>query len=175
MGTIPATACELPASRDVRATAPRVRPVLSAVISGPRPPPLDTSIEARKKCRIFMWVFFAIQLIFLAWVIGGGTSTGGSIPSSTVDLLPRPPGRLPDLPGLLNDYSGGAKVGTAIGVASIILFWFVTNVILGVCYGAYRGPQSRFPELQGIRRVASVRYLAGNEWRELLQMLTTTA
>ena len=85
-----------------------------------------------------MWVFFAIQLIFLIWVIAGGTSTGGSIHSSTVAYCHAHPNAYLSYQDCLNSYSGGAKVGTTLGVAFIILFWFVTDVILGVCYGVYR-------------------------------------
>jgi hypothetical protein len=94
--------------------------------------------KPRKKRRIFLWVFLTIQVIFLVWVIAGGSSTGGSVHSQTVAYCQAHPGAFGSYQACLNDYSGAGKAGTAIGIALIIIFWMVVDVILGITYGVYK-------------------------------------
>lgn len=82
-----------------------------------QPPP-------KKKRRVFVWVFLAIQVLFLIWVIAGASSGSGQ----------------PDDCGSLSAQTcnDASDTGTAIGVFLIIVFWAFVDIILGVTYGVWR-------------------------------------
>src|SRR3954466_610653 len=81
---------------------------------------------AKKKRRIFLWVFLATNLLFLIWVIAGANSGSGQ-PTDCGSLSAK----------TCNDAS---DAGTAIGVALIVVFWFFVDAFMGVIYGVYRLP-----------------------------------
>lgn len=77
----------------------------------------------RKKRRKFPWVFLAIQLAFLVWIITGITGTAGS----SCD------------PNLSAEACTAAKqVGGGIGVLLIVFLWVAVDVILGIGYLIFR-------------------------------------
>ncbi|MFG2822506.1 hypothetical protein ACGFX4_24110 [Kitasatospora sp. NPDC048365] len=78
----------------------------------------------RKKRRVFWWVFLAIQLLFLAWVMAGCASSAGT-PTDCESLDP----------ATCNDVE---SVGTAIGVGVVIALWVAVDVIVGATYAVYR-------------------------------------
>lgn len=80
------------------------------------------SAEVSKRHHVFLWVFLAIQALFLVWVIAGA-STGSTCTGLTGDTLTT---------------CQAGQVGTGIGVALVITFWAVVDVILGISYGVYR-------------------------------------
>ncbi|MFF5341831.1 hypothetical protein ACFY4H_14085 [Streptomyces althioticus] len=86
----------------------------------PQPPP-------RRKHRVFLWVFLAIQVVFLVWVIWGITQGSGTPEQCR--------GRTGDDLDLCNSAS---DAGTAIGVGLVIAVWAAVDVILGITYGIYR-------------------------------------
>lgn len=79
----------------------------------------------KKKRRVFLWVFLAIQVLFLIMVITGGSSN--SDPDCT--------GYTAEQCKSLDD---AGDAGTAIGVGLLIALWAAVDVILGVTYGIYR-------------------------------------
>jgi hypothetical protein len=90
-----------------------------------------------KKRRIFLWVFLAIQLGFLAWVIGGA-STGSGIHGDTVAYCKAHPSLYVSYQDCLNLYSGGAKAGAAIGVGLIVIVWVIVDFLVALTYGIWR-------------------------------------
>ena len=76
-------------------------------------PAESITTQPRKRRRIFMWVFLAVQALFIVWVIAG-ISTGSG---NTTDA---------------------ENVGTGIGVALVIGLWFFIDLFLGIAYGVYR-------------------------------------
>ncbi|MBE1533684.1 hypothetical protein [Actinomadura algeriensis] len=72
--------------------------------------------QPRHRHRIFPWIFLAVQLLFLAWVIMGG-ETGS-------DCSP--------------DYQGACETGTAIGVGLIIALWVAVDIILALTYMVFK-------------------------------------
>ncbi|MDT3727808.1 hypothetical protein ROS62_24185 [Streptomyces sp. DSM 41972] len=86
----------------------------------PQPPP-------KKKHRVFLWVFLAIQVVFLIWVIWG-IAQGSGTPEQCR-------GRTGDDLDLCNSAS---DAGTAIGVWLVIAVWAAVDVILGITYAIYR-------------------------------------
>ena len=86
---------------------------------------------------MFLWVFLAIQALFVIWVIATAAS-GGSIHSEAVAYCHAHPDRYLPFAQCVSDYGGGAKAGTAIGAGLIIVLWAVADIILGVSYGVWR-------------------------------------
>jgi hypothetical protein len=79
---------------------------------------------AKKRRRVFMWVFLAVQVLFLIWAISGAASAHGT-PADCSGLDAK----------TCND---AQAVGTGIGVAIIIAAWFFVDLFLGVGYAVYR-------------------------------------
>ena len=80
--------------------------------------------EPRKKRRVFLWFFLAVQILFIIWIIGGA-STGAGTPE--------------DCTGLSEEACNTASdIGTSIGVALVIGVWVVVDFLLAVIYGVYR-------------------------------------
>ncbi|WP_258939317.1 hypothetical protein [Actinomadura luteofluorescens] len=68
---------------------------------------------ARRKHRVFPWIFLAVQIGFLIWVIAGAQA---------------------------NDCNGdqACEAGTTIGVGLIIALWVAADIILGLTYLVFR-------------------------------------
>ena len=91
------------------------------------PPPADGSAptgKPRRKRRVFLWVFLAVQALFIIWLIVGISSASG--PATDCGTLDQPS---------CND---AESVGTAIGAGLIIVFWAIVDFILAVTYAIYR-------------------------------------
>ncbi|MFF0889978.1 hypothetical protein [Streptomyces sp. NPDC003456] len=80
-----------------------------------------------KRRRVFFWVFLAVQLLFLAWVIWGATTADGT------------PAECRGLTGDDQDLCNDAHdVGTTIGVGLVIGLWVAVDFILALTYVIYR-------------------------------------
>lgn len=107
-------------------------------------PTAPPAAPRRRKRRIFLWVFLAIQVIFLIWVITGAmTKTGpttaqiaqGCYHHAWYPLFKSQADCVKHYGGALND---AGNTGKAIGVGLVIVFWVVVDVILGISYGVYK-------------------------------------
>ena len=87
-------------------------------VSTPTPAPVA---PPRKKRHVFLWIFLAIQVLFIIWLITGGASADHGVTHCTGP-----------------DCKGATEAGSAIGIGLIIVFWMVVDVILGVTYGVYK-------------------------------------
>lgn len=77
----------------------------------------------RKRRRVFRWIFLAVQVLFLIWIITGATSAS----HASCD------------PNLSQQACTAAKqVGGGIGVFLIIFLWVAVDVILGIGYLIFR-------------------------------------
>lgn len=110
-------------------------------------PPVQVNVQ-RKKRRVFLWVFLAIQALFIIWIITGvaGTSHSGTdahaqavtwcadkanwqyLYKSQADCVTH----------YGNTLNGASDVGKSLGVAAIVIFWIVVDFFLGLGYGIYR-------------------------------------
>ncbi|MFD9321122.1 hypothetical protein ACFWDQ_26230 [Streptomyces sp. NPDC060053] len=101
-------------------TPPQGPPPSSPYQGGPPPKP-------KKRRRIFLWLFLAIQLLFLIWVIvGASTASGtpedcGSLTGDDLKLC-----------------ENASEVGTTIGAGLVIGLWAAVDIILGFTYVVYR-------------------------------------
>ena len=104
------------------------------------------SAQPRKKRRIFLWLFLAIQAIFLVWLIAGLASKGNgpSVASQTASACTNGgwQGLFRSQADCMKHYAvalhDASDVGKGIGAAIIIVFWMVVDVILGIGYGIYK-------------------------------------
>jgi hypothetical protein len=107
-----------------------------------------TPPKPRKKRRIFLWVFLAIQVLLLIWIIAGAASTGhtepsaaqmaqycGHGPNSVLALYKSKADCMAHYSRVLSDAAG---TGRGLGIALVVAMWFVVDVILGISYGVYK-------------------------------------
>ena len=76
------------------------------------------ALPPKKRRRVFMWFFLAVQVLFLIWVIAGAASAGGA-DCGSLDA---------------KTCSDASNAGTAIGVVLVIVLWAVVDIILGITY-----------------------------------------
>jgi hypothetical protein len=74
----------------------------------------------KKKRHIFRWVFLAIQVLFLIWIIAGASSASDNCEGETGQAL--------------EACEAGTAVGAGIGVVLIIFIWMAVDVILALTY-----------------------------------------
>jgi hypothetical protein len=75
--------------------------------------------KPRKRKRIFMWTFIAIQVIFLIWVISGAASAG-----QDVNNYCNPTGD--------QTCHDAYTVGASAGFLMVMVVWAITDFILGI-------------------------------------------
>jgi hypothetical protein len=108
-----------------------------------QPPP---AAPRRKKRRVFLWVFLAIQVLFIIWIIAGvasktpGPSTASQAAAQCANggwqgLFTSQADCRQHYAVALND---ATNAGKGIGVALIVVFWCVVDFLLGVTYLIYR-------------------------------------
>ncbi|MFI5427412.1 DUF2510 domain-containing protein [Aeromicrobium sp. UC242_57] len=86
--------------------------------------PSSRAEPERKKKRIFLWFFMAVQVLFIVWIIAGASSSGGDAT---------------DCGSLSQQACNDAEdIGTGLGVALIVVFWMIVDFLLAVVYGIYR-------------------------------------
>lgn len=83
----------------------------------------DLTSPTRKKRRVFLWFFLAVQVLFLIWIVTGASQ--GHDYSSCGTLTH-------------NECADAQDVGTGIGVAIIVVLWCIVDFLLAVTYGIYR-------------------------------------
>lgn len=83
-----------------------------------------TPAPVKRRRRVFMWTFLAVQALFVVWIVAG-LASAGSDPSTCGTLSAKA-------------CSDAAAVGTGIGVMLIVGLWVAVDFILAVSYGIYR-------------------------------------
>jgi len=102
------------------------------------------TITPRKKRRIFLWVFLAVQILFIILLVVGLSSKSTNTGAQAASLCNH--GQwTPLYTSYSQCVSQGGKLlaaasdtGTAIGVGLIVGLWVAADVILGIGYGIYR-------------------------------------
>jgi hypothetical protein len=102
-------------------SAPPQGPPPSSPYQGETPP------RPKKRRRVFLWFFLAVQILFLIGVVMGA-ATGSGTPEECQ-------GQTGDALQLCEDAN---DVGTTIGVGLVIGLWAAVDVILGFSYVVYR-------------------------------------
>jgi hypothetical protein len=115
----------------------------------PPPPPQQQPYEPprpRRKRRVFLWVFLAVQAVFIIWMIAGLAShPAGPTAAQQAAQQCANHGWYPLFKSqadcnqhyavALND---AGNVGKGIGAALIVIFWIVTDFFLGLGYLIYK-------------------------------------
>lgn len=83
-----------------------------------------TPEKPKKKRRIFVWFFLAVQLLMIVWIISGAMSANGQ-PTDCGSLS-------------ADTCNTASDAGTAIGVIGLVALWMVLDFLLGVGYAVYR-------------------------------------
>lgn len=100
----------------------------------------------RKKRRVFMWIFLAIQVIFIIWIIAGlasktpGPSAAQQAAQQCANggwqgLFKSQADCQQHYAVALND---AGNAGKGLGVAVIVITWVILDFFLGLGYGIYR-------------------------------------
>lgn len=98
-----------------------------------------------KPHHIFLWVFLAVQAIFIAWII---TAIAGAHDAPTATQIAQFCGNN-QWQGVFTSYNdcvvhganglrAAGEVGTTIGVGLVIGVWLGVDFLLGLTYGIYR-------------------------------------
>ena len=108
-------------------------------------PPVQVNVQ-RKKRRVFLWVFLAVQALFLIWIIAGAASHPAG-PTAVQQAAQQCAGNgwyplfksqadcQQHYAVALND---AGNAGKGLGIAAIVIFWIVVDFFLGLGYGIYR-------------------------------------
>lgn len=104
--------------------------------------------KPRKKRRIFLWFFLAVQVIFLILIItsaqGNASGQGARVDDQAVSFCGGNGwqglyGSYADcVSSYGNDLNAASDTSTAIGLGFVIALWVAVDVITGVSYGVYR-------------------------------------
>ena len=98
-----------------------------------------------KRRRVFWWVFLAIQVIFIVWLVAGiATVHTGPTAAQVAQMCGH--GQWQGLFTSRHDCQvhGGhglqeaGNLGKGIGIALVVALWAVTDIIVGGGYGVYR-------------------------------------
>ncbi len=111
------------------AWGPRAAPDVPQAPPTGRADRVDTApaLPPRKRRMVFFWVFLAVQIIFLIWLISGIATAGGTPDSCS---------------GLTGDdlqfCKDAGDLGTTIGAGLIVGLWAAVDFVLAVSYAIYR-------------------------------------
>lgn len=96
--------------------------------------------RARKRRRIFLWFFLAVQVIFIIWLVVGLHGNATHInPSVVAECAHGKAAQMGMSQSQCVSYLGGAaKTGTALGAGLIVVLWVIVDFLLAVTYGIYR-------------------------------------
>ena len=107
----------------------------------PAPPP-------RKRHRIFLWMFLAIQALFIVWLIVGGLNAANTASTGLPHEIAQQCAH-GAWHGLYNSYADCARqvrslhnaangIGNTIGAGLVVGIWVAVDFILGLSYLIYR-------------------------------------
>ena len=97
------------------------------------------NVKPYKPRKVFLWVFLALQAVFIIWLVAGTSSTGGGINASVVAQCHTQAAGMGMTQAQCVSFLGGAaKTGTALGGAVIVIVWVIVDFLLAVSYGIYR-------------------------------------
>lgn len=106
---------------------------------GPPPP------RARKKRRVFLWIFLAIQALFIVWLVVGlatihtapthAALVSGCYHHNWFPIFKSQADCVTHYGGALNT---AGTLGKGIGAVLVVSAWLITDVFLGIGYVVYK-------------------------------------
>jgi hypothetical protein len=103
-------------------------------------PPQVPAAKPKKRKRVFLWVFLAVQALFVIWIITGVIGNSGSGAAAHAQAVASCSGTqwqvlyksaADCVTSLGNTYNAASDAGTGIGAGLVIALWVATDVILG--------------------------------------------
>lgn len=107
-------------------------------------PPQQSHVAPRKRRRVFMWVFIAVQVLFVIWLITGIASSPASNSASAAaeaakfcagngwsPLYTSHAQCLSQYGSTLRD---AGDTGTALGAGIIVVLWCVVDFLMGITW-----------------------------------------
>lgn len=97
-----------------------------------------------KPHRVFLWVFLAVQAIFVIWLIAAGaTHTSPSAADIAAwcgngQWSPLYKSYQACVTDAGSSLQAAADFGKGVGISLIVIFWIVVDFLLAVTYGIYR-------------------------------------
>jgi hypothetical protein len=82
---------------------------------------IGTPVPERRKRRIFLWVFLAVQAGFILWLVTGGMAADHGVTHCTGQYC-----------------KGATEAGSAVGIGLIFVFWLIVDLLLAIPYGVYK-------------------------------------
>jgi len=112
----------------------------------PGTPVQQAAAPPGKRRRVFIWVFLAIQVLFIVWIVAGAASTSNSGADAHNQALSYCRANWQGLyssyancvTGYGNTLNAASDAGKGIGIGLVVGLWVATDLILGVSYGVYR-------------------------------------
>ena len=98
----------------------------------------------KKKRRVFLWVFLAIQIIFIIWIIGGLATRNPSVASQVASFCdhhgwsPLYKSQADCTASYGRTLNDATDTGKGLGLALVVVFWCVTDFLVGGGYAIYR-------------------------------------
>lgn len=100
-----------------------------------------TVAAPKKKHRVFLWFFLAVQVLFVIWLVTGLKATGGSGAEAHAQAVRDCAGTgwqglyrsyQECVTHLGNTYNAASDAGKGIGAGLVIGLWVAADVILGI-------------------------------------------
>jgi hypothetical protein len=110
--------------------------------ASPAGPPV---IRPRRKPRVFLWVFVAVQALFMIWLaVGLAAKTGPSVAAQVARQCSHGgwQGLFSSQADCTRHYAvalhDATNAGKGLGAALIVIIWIVIDFFLALSYGIYR-------------------------------------
>jgi hypothetical protein len=82
---------------------------------------MSEAIPVKRKRRVFLWVFLAVQALFILWIVTGATASSSPCHGLSAHAC-----------------ADAANAGHGIAIAAQVIVWVVVDFLLAVTYGIYR-------------------------------------
>jgi hypothetical protein len=98
----------------------------------------------RRKRRVFLWIFLAIQVLFIVWIIAGIATRNPSVASQVATYCagngwqPLFTSHADCMTHYANGLNEASNAGKGIGLVLVIVFWCVVDFLVGGGYAVYR-------------------------------------
>jgi hypothetical protein len=111
-------------------------------ITAPHGDSAVTEPQPRKRRRVFMWTFLAVQALFAIWLVTGIVSAAHGVPADAhaqavtycagTGWQPLFKSHADCMQHYAHGMAEAGQVGSAIGAGIVIFLWVATDIVLGI-------------------------------------------
>jgi hypothetical protein len=87
---------------------------------------LPAAPRPRKRRRVFLWIFLAVQVLFIIWLISAGLTGDHQTTHCTAAGLTS------------GECKATSEVGTGLAIGFILVFWVIIDLLVSIPYLIYR-------------------------------------